>query len=673
MATAAYQAEPAAAAAARRFVRETLRSWPLPGPDDRPDTVIDDAVLLTSELVTNAIVHAGTSVHVTCRLSAEAVEIVVLDGKPAKLIPDAPRPAGDPAECTSGRGLHLPAELASAWGVTYARAAKAVWFRIGLAALTAGAAGDPPGAATDLDYGPAGRAGLLATTAAPTEDVPAWARRNLGRLGYEELLSSTVEAARAAVAADVAYLLDAGEDGELRVRAIAGVEPAGPEPAGADPGGTEPAKPDPDPGGTEPVRLDPGAAPGGAVRALAGAAMSLVTVPLVVDGLVTGVLAVAAAEPDRFGEHDAARLQDLADWSAPPLEQARLGELEHGRRERADFLAAASEELSVSLDEARIAVAGASLAIGHLASWCAVLAGSEGGPLRVLHAAHGDAAAQPALEWLLKRVDPPAGPAPDRPFRSRAAGWRWQPEVPAGDRPPAAGSLSDGFRRHRDRPGPAGGPDPAAGMPSGGPDPAAGMPPGTAELAADPAWCFPLDAADTNLGLLVIGGAGGHWRPREARELAAGLARRIAVALDNAGRHVPRRVSAVGQPPPRQEAARQESARPESARQEPARPEPARPEPARPEPARPEPARRSPLARSPLARSPLARSPPARSPLARNRLATRPARAASRARRAQGRRQTAPREPVRQDSPRQDSPRREPVRQEAVGQPPAGR
>ena len=454
VATAAYQAEPAAAAAARRFVRETLRSWSLSGHDDRPDTVIDDAVLLTSELVTNAIVHAGTSVHVTCRLSAEAVEIVVLDGRPAQLIPDAPRPAGDPAECTSGRGLHLPAELASAWGVTYARAAKAVWFRIGLPGLPAGAAGDPSGAAPALDRRPAGRAGLLSTTVAPTEDVPAWARRNLGRLGYEELVSSTAEAARAVVAADVAYLLDAGEDGELRVRAVAGAESARPE---------------------------PGAAPGGAVRALAGAAMSLVTVPLVVDGRVTGVLTVAAAAPDRFGEQDAARLQDLADWSAPPLERARLGELEHGRRERAEFLAAASEELSVSLDEARIAAAGASLAIGHLASWCAVLAGREGGPPRLLHAAHGDAAAQSALVWLLERVDPPAGPGPDRPFRSRAAGWRWQPEVPAGDRPP----------------------------------------PGTAELAADPAWCFPLDAADKNLGLLVIGGPGGHWPPREARELAA--------------------------------------------------------------------------------------------------------------------------------------------------------
>ena len=602
VATAAYQAEPAAAAAARRFVRETLRSWLLPGYDDRPDTVIDDAVLLTSELVTNAIVHAGTSVHVTCRLSAEAVEIVVLDGKPAQLIPDAPRPTGDPAECTSGRGLHLPAELASAWGVTYARAAKAVWFRIG---LTAGAAGDPIGAVPASAHGPAGRAGLLSTTVAPAEDVPAWARRNLGRLGYEELLSSTAEAARAAVAADVAYLLDAGEDGELRVRAVAGAESARPE---------------------------PGAVPGGAVRVLAGAAMSLVTVPLVVDGRVTGVLTVAAAAPDRFGEQDAARLQDLADWSAPPLERARQGELEHGRRERSDFLAAASEELSVSLDEARIAAAGTTLVIGHLASWCAVLAANEGGPSRLLHAAHCDAAAQPALEWLLERVDPPAGPAPDRPFRSRAAGWRWQPEVPAGDRPaPAAGSLPDAFRRHADQPGMAGGPDPTAGIPPSGLGPAAGIPPsglgpaaggppGTAELAADQAWCFPLDAADKNLGLLVIGGPGGHWPPREARELAAGLARRIAVALDNAGRYVPRRVSAAGQPPPLQNPARQESGRQEPARQEPVRHEPGRQDPVRED------------------------SP----------------------------RQDSPQDAHRREPVRQDSPRREAVRQEAGGQPPAG-
>jgi len=40
--------------------------------------------------------------------------------------------AGDDAERTNGRGLLLPAALASSWGVSYARTAKAVWFRMAL-------------------------------------------------------------------------------------------------------------------------------------------------------------------------------------------------------------------------------------------------------------------------------------------------------------------------------------------------------------------------------------------------------------------------------------------------------------------------------------------------------------------------------------------------------------
>ena len=137
MATAAYQPELAAAAAARRFVRDTLRLWDLTGRSARQDELVDDAVLLTSELVTNAVLHAGTPVQVTCRLVGDqpdaAVEIAVLDRRPAQLHPDVPHTAAEAAERTSGRGLKLPSELASAWGVTYARAAKAVWFRLGLA------------------------------------------------------------------------------------------------------------------------------------------------------------------------------------------------------------------------------------------------------------------------------------------------------------------------------------------------------------------------------------------------------------------------------------------------------------------------------------------------------------------------------------------------------------
>ena len=119
------------------------------------EALVDDAVLLTSELVTNAVLHAGTPVQVTCRLLADAsiggvsrdldgwaVEIAVLDRRPALLRTDVPRSAAEAAERVNGRGLLLPAELASAWGVTYARAAKAVWFRMALPEPESGPAGE---------------------------------------------------------------------------------------------------------------------------------------------------------------------------------------------------------------------------------------------------------------------------------------------------------------------------------------------------------------------------------------------------------------------------------------------------------------------------------------------------------------------------------------------------
>ena len=125
IAAAGFDPEPSAVATARCFVRDTLVSWGLPGRDD----LVTDAVLLASELVTNAIVHAGTAVELTCRLNGATVEISVLDRHPARVIPDPP-PAADVAR-PSGRGLLLPAALSSSWGVTYDSAAKVIWFRLG--------------------------------------------------------------------------------------------------------------------------------------------------------------------------------------------------------------------------------------------------------------------------------------------------------------------------------------------------------------------------------------------------------------------------------------------------------------------------------------------------------------------------------------------------------------
>lgn len=67
-------------ATARAFVRDTLQGWGFPD-------IIDDAVVLTSELVTNAVVHAGTSAEVLCLRTDEGVRIEVADRYPEREIP----------------------------------------------------------------------------------------------------------------------------------------------------------------------------------------------------------------------------------------------------------------------------------------------------------------------------------------------------------------------------------------------------------------------------------------------------------------------------------------------------------------------------------------------------------------------------------------------------------
>ena len=215
IAAAAFEPEPTAVAAARRFVRETLNSWQLSG---RDDLMVDDAVLLTSELVTNAVVHAGTGVELTCRLNGAAVEVSVLDRHPARMIPDPPS-GGAEADRPNGRGLLLPGALSSSWGVTYAPTAKVVWFRLGLGSGPGGApAATPADDETRTGGGPPEHFG-------PGEfSSPAIERSGADRLpgGCHELLGHAVELASAAVAADAVYALIPDEEGELKIRAAAG-------------------------------------------------------------------------------------------------------------------------------------------------------------------------------------------------------------------------------------------------------------------------------------------------------------------------------------------------------------------------------------------------------------------------------------------------------------------
>ncbi|MBO8194274.1 SpoIIE family protein phosphatase [Streptomyces oryzae] len=111
-------ANPLAAAAARGFTRVALGRWHVGG------DAAEDTVLLVSELVTNAVVHAGTSVELECRYAAGVVYAEVADRHPAR------RVAAHGQE-GHGHGLQLVGALAKEWGISYRRGRKTVWFQLG--------------------------------------------------------------------------------------------------------------------------------------------------------------------------------------------------------------------------------------------------------------------------------------------------------------------------------------------------------------------------------------------------------------------------------------------------------------------------------------------------------------------------------------------------------------
>jgi serine phosphatase RsbU (regulator of sigma subunit)/PAS domain-containing protein len=105
---------------ARRFVRRALATWDA-------DDLTDAAVLATSELVTNAVIHAGTAVRVVLELDSQGLRLEVEDLHPHRSLTLGLESPGEEAE--HGRGLLIAASLAAAWGVDYTARAKRVWLR----------------------------------------------------------------------------------------------------------------------------------------------------------------------------------------------------------------------------------------------------------------------------------------------------------------------------------------------------------------------------------------------------------------------------------------------------------------------------------------------------------------------------------------------------------------
>ena len=94
---------------ARLFVTTACRDWQL-------DSVCDDAVIVASELVENAVVHAQTGCRLAIRLDDRGLTIAVRDSGLFTVL--HPRP---------GHGLFMVAEVSRAWAVSPTEDGKSVW------------------------------------------------------------------------------------------------------------------------------------------------------------------------------------------------------------------------------------------------------------------------------------------------------------------------------------------------------------------------------------------------------------------------------------------------------------------------------------------------------------------------------------------------------------------
>ncbi|MFD4662434.1 SpoIIE family protein phosphatase [Streptomyces halstedii] len=602
-------------ATARAFVRDTLQGW---GYTD----VVDDAVVLTSELVTNAVVHAGTAADVLCLRTEDGVRVEVSDHYPEREIPlqSSGLDFGSP-DREGGRGLLLCAALASRWGVEYTPEHKHVWFQLDLperpvgirsagpvlptallpvadervrvavvqidgsgaiaswnddAAFLFGYAADQvagkqltdfaawphtPGTSTGIadalrlsrwegSYGIRGadgrvipvyashlrvrdtqgepstvcllvrdheRAVLQTPVRAPVDSANDSRTADpfevfIGSPAPDDLdglLQRTVERARDMLDADAAFLLLATDDEtELEVRATTGLPSARQRfarvPVEA---GTNRYSSARMPAVHEDLTVVPGAVP-----LLTDTGMrSVVTVPLKVEGRLTGSLGVAAEAAGRYSNEEALRLQFAADRIALAVESARLGELERLRRGSLSFLVEASDLLAGTLDRDQTLALMAQMTVPTLATWCAVytIADQLAEPY-LSYVLHEDEERIDGLKELLASIAPPdpvptpgarIWPAPAR--AGHEAALRVSTRTLGRDAPLSMGAAARTTLE-------------------------------TASAVGGETVVLPLVARNRVIGMLTLGKPSDEHFRQEILELAEDLSRRAALALDNA-------------------------------------------------------------------------------------------------------------------------------------------
>lgn len=118
---------PASVGTARRFIEARTAAWSFPEP------VGSQLVLIGSELVTNAVLHARSELTLTLELRDGWVRISVEDRSKAP-----PTLRHYQADALTGRGLGVVAALSDSWGISTAADGKVVWAEVAASGNAAG-------------------------------------------------------------------------------------------------------------------------------------------------------------------------------------------------------------------------------------------------------------------------------------------------------------------------------------------------------------------------------------------------------------------------------------------------------------------------------------------------------------------------------------------------------
>ncbi|MFI6759203.1 SpoIIE family protein phosphatase [Micromonospora sp. NPDC050417] len=335
-------------AAARAIVRSVLAEAKL-------DELLNEALLLTTELSTNAVEHAGTELDIEVVADESGLTVTVSDFAVGPIEKVTARPKNDLTDISEvserGRGLLLVDHFASRWGTTHLPTGKGVWFRLDRKAPTPTGTASPQGTQTSPAAGqvtvPAPSAGALSALMQIAPDsyaddpLPDFAGALLARVG--EMVGAAGGTVR----------LDRGDGNGSQVLARYGRQP----------------------------RLGD----------------DLLRVPLAVHRPYSGELELDAA-PSGYAQPLAAL---MAERLSLHLENDRLRRADVRRQSWLTFLAEASELLAQSLDVELTMALIPQLVVPRLGQWCAVHTTDEWGRLKLAAASHADEAVLPELHKVL--------------------------------------------------------------------------------------------------------------------------------------------------------------------------------------------------------------------------------------------------------------------------------